>query len=57
MDTATPVGSTAFTARAALAQTELGTRRERTTDSVATRRAGGQDLGVRRPRAQPTSTL
>ena len=37
-----------FTVMAALAQMELETKRERTTDSVAKRRAAGKDLGGRR---------
>jgi DNA invertase Pin-like site-specific DNA recombinase len=38
-----------FTVMAALAQMELEITRERITDSVATRRAAGKDLGGRRP--------
>ena len=49
VDTATPMGSMVFTAMAALAQMELEIKRERITDSVAKRRAAGQDLGGRRP--------
>ena len=48
VDTATLMGSMVFTVMAALAQTELSTARERTTDSVARRRAAGKDLGGRR---------
>ncbi|WP_298590593.1 recombinase family protein [uncultured Kocuria sp.] len=48
VDTATPMGSTVFTAMAALAQMELGIKRERITDSVSERRAAGKDLGGRR---------
>lgn len=48
VDTATPVGSMLFTVMAALAQMELEIKRERITDSVAKRRAAGQDLGGRR---------
>ena len=49
VDTATPMGSMVFTVMAALAQMELEIKRERITDSVAKRRAAGQDLGGRRP--------
>ena len=49
MDTHTPMGSMVFTVMAALAQMKLETKRERTTDSVAKRRAAGKDLGGRRP--------
>lgn len=49
VDTHTPVGSMVFTVMAALAQMELDIKRERITDSVAKRRAAGQDLGGRRP--------
>ncbi len=49
VDTHTPMGSMAFTAMAALAQMELEITRERITDSVAKRRAGGKDLGGHRP--------
>ena len=48
VDTATPVGSMLFTVMAALAQMELEIKRERITDSVAKRRAAGNDLGGRR---------
>ncbi|REE04257.1 DNA invertase Pin-like site-specific DNA recombinase [Citricoccus muralis] len=47
VDTHTPMGSMVFTVMAALAQMELEIKRERTTDSVAKRRAAGQDLGGR----------
>jgi DNA invertase Pin-like site-specific DNA recombinase len=46
---ATPMGSMVFTVMAALAQRELEIQRERITDSGATRRAAGKDLGGRRP--------
>ena len=49
VDTHTPMGSMVFTVMAALAQMELEIKRERITDSVAKRRAAGQDLGGRRP--------
>ncbi|GAA1751308.1 hypothetical protein GCM10009767_07880 [Kocuria aegyptia] len=45
LDTATPMGSMVFTVMAALAQMELEIKQERTTDSVAIRRAAGKDLG------------
>jgi DNA invertase Pin-like site-specific DNA recombinase len=48
VDTATPMGSMVFTVMAALAQMELEIKRERTTDTVAKRRAAGKDLGGRR---------
>jgi DNA invertase Pin-like site-specific DNA recombinase len=48
VDTATPMGSMAFTVMAALAQMELDIERERITDSVSKRRAAGEDLGGRR---------
>jgi DNA invertase Pin-like site-specific DNA recombinase len=48
VDTHTPMGSMVFTVMAALAQMELENKRERITDSVAKRRAAGQDLGGRR---------
>lgn len=47
VDTHTPMGSMVFTVMAALAQMELDIKRERITDSVAKRRASGQDLGGR----------
>lgn len=50
MDTGTPMGSMVFTVMAALAQMELEIKRERITDSVSKRRAGGKDLGGRRKR-------
>jgi DNA invertase Pin-like site-specific DNA recombinase len=49
VDTATPLGSMVFTVKVARAQMELESTRERITDSVATRRAAGKDLGERRP--------
>ena len=48
VDTHTPMGSMVFTVMAALAQMELEIKRERITDSVAKRRAAGNDLGGRR---------
>jgi predicted DNA-binding transcriptional regulator AlpA len=42
------MGSMVFTVMAALAQMELEIKRERSTDSVAKRRAAGKDLGGRR---------
>lgn len=42
-----PMGPIVFTVMAALAQRELEIKRERITDSVAKRRAAGQDLGGR----------
>lgn len=47
VDTSTPMGSMLFTIMAALAQMEHEIKRERVTDSVAKRRAAGQDLGGR----------
>jgi DNA invertase Pin-like site-specific DNA recombinase len=47
VDTHAPMGSMVFTVMAALAQTELEIKRERTTNSVAKRRAAGKDLGGR----------
>lgn len=46
--THTPMGSMVFIVMAALAQMELEIKRERITDSIAKRRAAGQDLGGRR---------
>lgn len=46
-DTSAPVGSMLFTVMAALAQTEHEIRREHATDSIAKRRAAGEDLGGR----------
>jgi DNA invertase Pin-like site-specific DNA recombinase len=48
VDTHTPMGSMVFTVMAALAQMEVEIKRERITDSVAKRRAVGQNLGGRR---------
>jgi DNA invertase Pin-like site-specific DNA recombinase len=48
VDTATLMGSMVDTVMAALAQMELGIKRERITDSVAKCRAAGMDLGGRR---------
>lgn len=42
------MGSMVFTVMAALAQMELEIKREGITDSVAKRRATGQDLGLSR---------
>jgi len=47
VDTSTPMGSMLFTIMAALAQMEHEIKRERVTDSIAKRRAAGQDLGGR----------
>ncbi|WP_144782973.1 recombinase family protein [Microbacterium sp. BH-3-3-3] len=47
VDTSTPMGSMLFTIMAALAQMEHDIKRERVTDSIAKRRAAGQDLGGR----------
>lgn len=47
VDTATPMGSMLFTVMAALAQMEYEIKRERVTDSIAKRRAAGQNLGGR----------
>jgi DNA invertase Pin-like site-specific DNA recombinase len=49
VDTSTPMGSMLFSVMAALAQMELEIKRERIRDSVAKRRAAGNDLGGRRP--------
>ncbi len=49
MDTGTPMGSVVLTVMATLAQMELEVTRERITDSVAKRQAGGKDLDGRRP--------
>jgi hypothetical protein len=49
VDTGTPMGSVVFTVMATVAQMELEVTRERITDSVAKRQAGGKDLGGRRP--------
>jgi len=43
------MGSMVFTVMAALAQVELEIKREPITDSMATRRSAGKDLGGRRP--------
>lgn len=48
VDTSTPMGSMVFTVMAALAQMELDIKRERVADSIAKRRAVGEDLGGRR---------
>lgn len=48
VDTTTPIGNMVFTIMAALAEMELEIKRERIRDSVAKRRAQGQDLGGRR---------
>lgn len=48
VDTATPMGSMVFTMMAALTQMELAAKRKGLTDSVAKRRATGNDLGRRR---------
>src|SRR5690606_2189946 len=48
VDTATPMGSMVFTVMAALAQMDLEIKRQRIADSVASRRAAGKELGVRR---------
>lgn len=42
VDTGTPMGAMFFTFTAALAQMELEIKRERITDSIAKRRAGGR---------------
>lgn len=47
VDTSTPMGSMLFTIMAALAQMEHDIKRERVTDSIAKRRAAGQNLGGR----------
>jgi hypothetical protein len=47
--TPTPTGSMTFTVMATLAPMELEIKRERITDSVATRRAAGKDLGGTAP--------
>lgn len=47
VDTSTPMGSMLFTIMAAIAQMEHDIKRERVTDSIAKRRAAGQDLGGR----------
>ncbi|PPF68883.1 resolvase [Clavibacter michiganensis] len=47
VDTSTPMGSMLFTIMAALAQMEHEIKRERATDSIAKRRAAGQDLDGR----------
>jgi DNA invertase Pin-like site-specific DNA recombinase len=47
VDTSTPMGSMLFTIMAALAQMEHDIKSERVTDSIAKRRAAGQDLGGR----------
>jgi DNA invertase Pin-like site-specific DNA recombinase len=45
VDTGTPMGSVVLTVMATLAQMEVEVTRERITDSVAKRQAGGKDLG------------
>ena len=47
VDTSTPMGSMLFTIMAALAQMEHEIKRERVVDSIAKRRAAGQNLGGR----------
>jgi len=47
VDTSTPMGSMLFTIMAALAQMEHEIKSERVTDSIAKRKAAGEDLGGR----------
>jgi len=47
VDTSTPMGSMLFTIMAALAQMEHEIKSERATDSIAKRKAAGEDLGGR----------
>ncbi|NQW89620.1 recombinase family protein [Curtobacterium sp. VKM Ac-2861] len=56
VDTATPMGAMVFTVMSALATMELEIKRERIRNSVAKRRAAGDDLGGRR-RAYSTSAI
>lgn len=51
MDTSSPMGSMLFTIMAALAQMEHEIKSERVSDSIAKRKAAGDDLGGRPRRA------
>ena len=57
VNTSTLMGSMLFTIKAALAQMELEIKRERVTDSLAKRRAAGDDLGGRPRRITDSQIL